>query len=357
MLIALLLSVNTLGPFRYVSGDSVLLRSDGTPEGTIVDALPWATAVTPLGAPGAEGTLRVRVDGTEVSGFVHADLLAADRPKSQKSVPHLGPDFCGQPHAFGLPVDASTECQGFPLERLAPRSGELERALESSVLERRKLAWSLLLREDSVYATHSSVAVLNASPLLAPVPSLPHRNARQGDPDHAQALGSKELAQDKPAPADTWMFRVAPAGEQLLLGEGALPTGPVTLSEDKRTVTFQAPLTALVFNPCEGRFSEQTFTEIRYTLATGATHATPSDPALSAQLQACLQTRRPEYLDPRLLAQSVFAVVDQSAAQSLSSALGQPQAKSKQKHPGRRLLGVSLLRASVRPGRARRLRA
>lgn len=323
MLIALLLSLNPTSPVppHYVTGDSVLMRSTGSAQGEIVNALAWGTQVTPLSAPTEDAYVQVRVEGTAVTGFVAASLVSSTPPTSQAPAQWLGHEFCGQPHEFGMRIDASTECEGFPLQKLAPRRGELERALAQSDLTRRKLTWSLVLSEGSTYAKYASAEVLNSSPLLSPVPLTPHLNARQGDPSHAKVFDSKELGRDKTAPDSMWILNVSPSGERLLLGEGALPGGPVSLSADKSTVLFESELTAFVFNPCDASFQEQRLTDIRYTLATGTTSAAPSDPALVEQLRACQRSRKTGPQNPRLLAQSFFLAVDLSESQDMKKAL------------------------------------
>jgi hypothetical protein len=177
--------------------------------------------------------------------------------------------------------------------------GAFERS-DAESLDVRFATWTLALAPESAYRAHSSVRLLNDSPLFRAVPAT--RSASVGsvnvgfqdEPFHAY-FGAEPPGVE-PAPDSLHLLSVVPDARGLLIhgsqtfdtlgpDGSSFPAGRFRLSDDMSEVRFDRPLSGVVLDPCAGAFLPVTL-NVSYTPGTGRFGA-GIDEATRARLHAC----------------------------------------------------------------------
>lgn len=210
-----------------------------------------------------------------------------------------------------------------------PSLGEREAVLSPNTsLNDRFVLWTLALAPESVYRHSTSVDVINRSPLAQDFVGASHINTdiAAGFP---VAFNSAELHVAKQAPADTWLFQVAPNDGRIYFEavgafglQGGFPAASFTLAADY-TVSVAVETEVFLYDPCNASFASSQVDDGRFNPATGVFSLRIIDEALAQRLSACWTTLRASSQGSYYsTSDSTFLmVIDQSPQRVLSDVL------------------------------------
>ncbi len=344
---------------RYVTGDQVFLRAGPSKQAEVVAALPWGSCVQLQETPGDWELVRM----ADQRGFVSSKLVAEAAPARLASSKDFVQTFCQAgppgPEGYGGPemkrALQANERAGVPSYYARPfwddycvslRPTETQVSLggfertDSENINVRFATWTLALAPESAYRSHSSAAVLNASPLFRPTVEAHSPNTQRQLPSSegyqalGQVFGSKELRAASVPPADVHLLQVLVQEEGLLVSsyelhqslgvsQGGFPGGQFQLSEDLSQARFDRDLPGAVLDPCTGEFLPTSVSQIAYMPGSGQLHAKVT-PKVQERLKQCVASQSPESL-PQL--RFVLLVDESHGGKALAAVAGKAERK------------------------------